>query len=54
MQFSTTFILTIVLIALFGSKATMASPTPDEYHKDIGCIAYPAATTPRTPFCTPQ
>jgi hypothetical protein len=52
MQFSTTFTLTIVLVALFGSKAAMASPAPDEYHKEIGCFAYPATT--RTPFCTPQ
>lgn len=49
MQF-TTFTLTFVLVALFGTA--MASPTPDEYHMEIGCYAYPATT--RTPFCTPN
>jgi hypothetical protein len=54
MKFSASFSLTIaiVLVALVASSVK-ASPTPDEYHKEIGCFAYPAATT-RTPFCTPQ
>lgn len=42
----------ILFIATFVSL-TMASPTPVEYRKEIGCALFPAATT-RTPFCTPQ
>lgn len=49
MQFTATLTL-LALVAFFGTA--MSSPTPDEYHKEIGCFAYPATT--RTPFCTPN
>ncbi|KAI8637259.1 hypothetical protein BD408DRAFT_424861 [Parasitella parasitica] len=43
----------VVLAALMSSALTvMASPTPEERIKEIGCVIYPATT--RTPFCTPQ
>lgn len=49
MQFSK-ITISIVIVALLGT--VKASPRPEEYHKEIGCFAYPATT--RTPFCTPN
>lgn len=49
MQFPT-LTLSILLVAIIG--AVTASPTPEEYRKDIGCVVYPAVT--RTPYCNPQ
>ena len=50
---ATTKTLLVLLATLMcATSITMASPTPEERLKEIGCIAYPATT--RTPFCTPQ
>lgn len=43
----------LLFASLLGiTTAATASPTPAEYHKEIGCVDFPATT--RTPFCTPQ
>jgi hypothetical protein len=41
----------ITLLVILSSTHALATPRPDEYHKEVGCYAFPATT--RTPYCTP-
>lgn len=45
-------LLVLLATLVCATSMVMASPTPEEHLKEIGCIVYPATT--RTPFCTPQ